>query len=79
MARIVNMHEAKMTLSRPVERALAGDDLVIARDGKPAVRLVPVKPDVSPRRPGRLKGRVRMAPDFDPTPAPVIGAFENGR
>jgi prevent-host-death family protein len=79
MASIVNMHEAKTTLSRLVERALAGDDVVIARDGKPAVRLVPIKPAATPRRPGRLRGRVHMSADFDRTPESVIEEFEGSR
>jgi prevent-host-death family protein len=72
----VNMHEAKTTLSRLVERALAGEEVVIAKDGKPLVKLVPIRVPEAPRRPGRLRGRLRMAPDFDHTPEDVIDAFE---
>jgi prevent-host-death family protein len=72
----VNMHEAKTTLSRLVERALAGEEVVIAKDGRPLVRLVPVRAPEAPRRPGRLRGRLRMAPDFDRTPDDVVDAFE---
>lgn len=59
------MHQAKSSLSRLVERALAGEDVVIARNGDPLVRLVPVPKKHEPRIPGRSKGRVWMAPDFD--------------
>jgi prevent-host-death family protein len=66
MAEIVNMHQAKMSLSRLVEKALAGEEVVIARNGEPLVRLVPVvKQKREPRVPGRAKGRIWIAPDFD--------------
>ena len=65
MSEIVNMHEAKSTLSRLVERALAGEDVVIARNGTPLVRLVPVPKKADPRVPGRMKGQIWIAPDFD--------------
>lgn len=72
---IVNMHDAKTRLSRLVERALAGEEIVIARAGTPLVRLVPVAP-AGRRRPGRWHGRVRMAPDFDQTPEELLRDFE---
>jgi prevent-host-death family protein len=65
MSEIVNMHQAKSTLSQLVERALAGEDVVIARNGRPLVRLVPVPKKAEPRVPGRMKGRIWIAPDFD--------------
>jgi prevent-host-death family protein len=65
MTEIVNMHQAKSSLSRLVERALAGEDVVIARNGEPLVRLVPIPKKGEPRVPGRSKGRVWIAPDFD--------------
>lgn len=65
MAELVNMHQAKSSLSRLVARALAGEDVVIARNGEPLVRLVPIRKEREPRIPGRSKGRVRIAPDFD--------------
>jgi prevent-host-death family protein len=65
MSEIVNMHQAKSTLSQLVERALAGEDVVIARNGTPLVRLVPVPKKAEPRVPGRMKGRIWIAPDFN--------------
>jgi len=65
MTEIVNMHQAKSSLSRLVERALAGEDVVIARNGQPLVRLVPIPKEREPRVPGRSKGRIWIAPDFD--------------
>jgi prevent-host-death family protein len=67
MAEIVNMHQAKSSLSRLVERALAGEDILIARNGEPLVRLVPVPRTSKPRVPGRGRGKIWIAPDcFDP-------------
>jgi prevent-host-death family protein len=65
MTEVVNMHQAKSSLSRLVERALAGEDVVIARNGEPVVRLVPILQKREPRIPGRSKGRIWIAPDFD--------------
>lgn len=73
----VNMHEAKTRLSNLIEQALAGEEVIIGRAGKPLVRLVPVERVVAERKPGRFKGRIRMAPDFDRTPDEVIRAFED--
>ena len=75
----VNMHEAKSRLSSLVEKALAGEEVIIARAGKPVVKLVPVSYSHRPRTPGRWKGKVRIAPDFDETPEEVIRLFEGGR
>ena len=60
---LVNMHEAKSQLSKIIAAAEAGDDVVIARRGKPAVRLVPVQP--SGFRFGALAHLVAAVPDFD--------------
>ena len=76
MAEIVNMHQAKSSLSRLVERALAGEEVVIARNGEPLVKLVPVPKQRKPRVPGRLKGKVWMAPDFEFTDAEIVELFE---
>ncbi len=64
MAAPVNMHEAKTDLSRLVERALAGEDVVIARAGVPVVRLVPVQ-QTGKRRLGQWRGQVKLREDFD--------------
>lgn len=76
MADPVNMHEAKSALSRLVERALQGEDIVIARAGVPAVRLVPVAPR-GKRTLGQWKGQVTMSDDFDaPLPEADLAAWE---
>ena len=63
MTEVVNMHEAKTSLSRLVERAFAGEEILIARRGEPLVKLVPVPKERKPRVPGLYKGKIWMAPD----------------
>lgn len=73
----VNMHQAKSQLSNLVERAEAGEEIVIARAGRPAVRLVPVDPTVGVRPLGLYAGQpFWMASDFDDTPEDVTQALE---
>jgi prevent-host-death family protein len=72
----VNMHEAKTHLSRLVERVEAGEEVVIARAGRPVARLVPYARRTEPRVPGVWRGQVRIAPDFDAPDDDLIGAFE---
>jgi prevent-host-death family protein len=73
----VNIHEAKTQFSRLVDAAASGEEIVIAKAGKPAARLVPMERTKVTRRFGGLKGKVRIADDFDaPLPDDVIAAFE---
>jgi len=73
----VNIHEAKTELSKLVERAEAGEEIVIARAGKPAAKLVPVTKSRGRRRLGLLDGKFRVPDDFNtPLPESVIRAFE---
>jgi prevent-host-death family protein len=77
--RSVNIHEAKTQLSRLVEAASQGEEIVIAKAGKPMARLVPVQPVRKPRELGWLRGRFEVPDDFDaPLPDEVIAEFENG-
>lgn len=72
----VNMHEAKTELSKLVERALAGEDVVIARAGVPVVRLVPVARS-GQRTLGQWRGKVKLADDFDaPLPEEILADWE---
>ena len=72
----VGMHEAKTKLSQLVERAEAGEEIVIARRGTPVVRLTPVtKTSSMAAVRGSLKGQITMADDFDELPAEFIEAF----
>lgn len=69
----VNIHEAKTHLSRLVEDVEAGEEVIIARAGKPVARLVPLEKPARPRTPGALRGRIRIAEDFDAPLPPEIG------
>ncbi|MGU7771362.1 type II toxin-antitoxin system Phd/YefM family antitoxin [Burkholderia sp. MR1-5-21] len=75
-----SLNEAALDLSRLVDAAMGGEEVLISIHGKPAVRLVPVEPvkRVKPvRRFGALKGQVWIADDFDaPLPDHVLDAFE---
>jgi prevent-host-death family protein len=76
----VGMHEAKTHLSRLVEQAEAGEDVIIQRNGKPAVRLVPVveEPRSLASARGAWRGRVHMAEDFDELPEDIAEALGAG-
>ncbi|PYO58648.1 MAG: type II toxin-antitoxin system prevent-host-death family antitoxin [Candidatus Rokuibacteriota bacterium] len=77
MPKAVNIHAAKTHFSRLVERAAKGEEIVIARAGRPVARLVPLASAARPRRPGLLKGRIRIGKDFDaPLPEDVLSLFE---
>ena len=75
----VNMHEAKSQLSRLGELAWQGQDIVIAKAGKPYLNLVPYREPRKTRKPGRLKGRISIASDFNETPQEIIASFYNSR
>jgi prevent-host-death family protein len=71
----VNVHEAKTHLSRLLERAHAGEEIIIAKGGKPYARLLPLEaPKV--RTPGLLKGRLDDASFFEPLPEQELDAWE---
>jgi prevent-host-death family protein len=61
----VNVYDAKTNFSRLLARAEGGEEIVISRHGRPVARLVPYKPDRVVRKPGLLKGKIKIAPDFD--------------
>jgi len=69
----VNVHEAKTQLSKLIAAAEAGEEVVIARAGTPAVRLVPCEPEREPRTPGNLK--IWIADDFDELDEETAAAF----
>ena len=74
---IVNIHEAKTHFSRLVERVQAGEEVTIARAGRPVARLVPLPPKVARRSPGSARGLIEVGDDFDePLPEDVQRAFE---
>jgi len=85
LEKTVNIHTAKTHLSSLIAEAEAGEDIVIARGSKPAVKLVPVKAKRArrakskkrlDRRPGQMKGKIWIGPDFDdPLPDHILAAF----
>ena len=66
--RITNISEAKAQLSALIERVLRGEEVIIKRAGRPIAVLEPYSTECRPRTPGRLRGKIRIAPDFDELP-----------
>ena len=64
-----NIADAKARFSELVQKAMIGDEVIIARDNKPVVKLVPLAISGKVRKPGSAKGQIWIAPDFDATPA----------
>jgi prevent-host-death family protein len=75
MAISVGMHEAKTTLSRLVDAAQSGEEVVITRRGEPVVKLEPVDTLRRESMYGSLKGQIKMADDFDELPDDIARAF----
>ncbi|HJL39932.1 MAG TPA: type II toxin-antitoxin system Phd/YefM family antitoxin [Myxococcales bacterium LLY-WYZ-16_1] len=76
MSKFVNLYEAKTQLSALVERAAAGEEIIIAKAGRPLARLTPLQGRAQRRDPGGWEGQVQMADDFDaPLPGDIAAAF----
>lgn len=75
---LVNMHEAKTHLSRLVQRAANGEEIIIGRAGVPMAKLVPFRPSRPVRVPGAWAGRVSIADDFDDLPFETWESFAGG-
>ncbi|MEA3539701.1 MAG: type II toxin-antitoxin system prevent-host-death family antitoxin [Pseudomonadota bacterium] len=76
MTVIVNVHEAKTHFSKLLERAHAGQEIILAKAGKPYARLMPLAPNAGARQPGRLKGRLPES-FFAPLPDDELAAWED--
>ncbi|PSR20054.1 MAG: type II toxin-antitoxin system prevent-host-death family antitoxin [Sulfobacillus acidophilus] len=73
----VNVHEAKTHLSRLLDDVSRGEEVTIAKTGKPIARLVPITASRPTRTPGILRGKIRISDDFDaPLPGDVQRSFE---
>lgn len=73
----VNIHEAKTQFSKLIEAVTQGEEIVIAKAGKPAAMLVPIQAQKPNRKPGAMKGKIKIATDFDaPLPDDLQAAFE---
>jgi prevent-host-death family protein len=78
MIRQVNVYEAKTQLSKLLAQVEAGDEIVIARHGKPVARLVPLQRTAIPRQLGSLRGKIWVSPNFDEPDHELIDLMENG-
>ena len=77
MGRTVNVHEAKTHLSKLLEQVAQGEEVVIAKSGRPVARLVAVKGSTGRRKPGSAKGQIKISEDFDaPLPEEIHRYFE---
>lgn len=73
---MVNVHEAKTHFSKLLDQAHAGEEIILAKAGKPYARLMPLAPEPAKRQPGRLAGKLDNA-FFDPLPDDEIDAWED--
>jgi prevent-host-death family protein len=72
---ITNISEAKAQLSALIERVMAGEEVIIGKAGKPVARLIKYQREVEQRRPGALRGQIKIAEDFDELPDDIAEAF----
>jgi prevent-host-death family protein len=76
-AYLVTVHEAKTNLSRLLQKAANGEEVIIARGSKPVARLIPIGEVAGRRRPGSLKGTLRVGPEFfEPLSADEMAGWE---
>jgi prevent-host-death family protein len=74
--RRVNIQEAKTHLSRPVQRAARGEEIIIAKRGKPIAKLVAISDETAPRLAGNMRGKIYVPDDFDaPLPPDVLAGL----
>jgi prevent-host-death family protein len=71
----VNVSEAKACISQLLDLVASGEEVIIARAGKPTAKLIPYQINQQPRKPGCWKGKVKIARNFDATPGAISGAF----
>jgi len=76
MSLVVNVHDAKTHFSRLLDQAHAGQEIILAKAGKPYARLVPLSPGNGKRQAGRLKGRVGLE-FFEPLPPSELDAWQS--
>jgi len=72
---ITNISEAKARLSALIEKVMAGQEVVIGKAGKPVAKLVRYERSEKPRKPGALKGKIKISDDFDELPKDIAKAF----
>ena len=74
----VNIHEAKTHFSQLIERVVAGEEIVIARNGKPVAKLVPIPLEQPRRFSGSMRGQIWIADDFDDPLPPELQKYFDG-
>ena len=75
--RTINIHQAKTHFSKLVDAVMEGESIVIAKAGKPVAKIVPIEAKKPKRQFGLLKGKIKIADDFDaPLPEDILNAFE---
>ena len=72
---ITNISEAKAQLSALIEKVLAGQEVVIGKAGRPVAKLVPYERSQEPRRPGALRGKIKIGENFDDLPKDIAKAL----
>ena len=72
---IANISDAKAQLSALIEKVAAGQEVIIGKAGRPVAKLVKYEPNERPRSPGALRGKIRIADDFDDLPEDIAAAF----
>jgi len=75
---VINVYEAKTQLSKLLDRAAGGEEIILGKSGRPMARLVPYREERLPRRRGRLEGKIDISDDFGETPEWLIEAIEGG-
>jgi prevent-host-death family protein len=74
---VITIHYAKTNLSRLIKKASAGEEIIIARGDKPVARLVPIGETKGKRRPGSMKGKLKVGPEFfEPLPPDELAGWE---
>lgn len=76
---VMNIHQAKTNLSKLIEMTLAGENVIIAKAGKPVAKLVAYKEKLKPRKPGLWKGKVWMSDDFNDEDPEINKLFYDGK
>ena len=77
MTTTVNMHEAKTHFSKLIERVRRGEEIIVAKAGKPVAKLLPIAQGAQVRVPGSARGKITMADDFEaPLPDDILGSVE---
>jgi len=72
---VTNISDAKAHLSALIKKVVAGEEVIIGKAGKPVAKLVRYERSAEPRRPGALKGKIKIAKDFDKLPEAIAEAF----